>query len=312
MRWLIVATWLPNHRITILMIIPQGIVSPLGRCRGGIDTDVVVSSTLYHFLTPVAKDITLIARGSLGTIVGISTRECCQRSDSWFGNSNIVEALLLQVTIPIDTEVLSQSVGVDTDMIVGYGRYRRIMRTIAYRARNVIIEITCQASTSIIGVGHTIINLAGSSVTIVVGRRILITSEHFLTMDVRIQVADVGSITMTETGGRKALTIVINHHGTPDDLVTTIPIDIGDGIVVIALSIPRRTSLIISPLPTHVESMGRWIDIISDKLMAGIDTTTEEDARMLAIEIRRTIEVLARAVTITVTPSRFQIGLACF
>ena len=311
-RRLVVTAWLPYHRIAILMIVPQRVVAPRSRSRSGIDADIVATRSLYHFLTPVTKDITLIARGSLGTIVGISTRECCQRSDSWFGNSNIVEALLLQVTIPIDTEVLSQSVDIDTDMVISHSRYRRIMRTITYRTRNVVIEVTSQASTRIVGIGHTIINLAGSCVTIVVGRSILITSEHFLTMDVRIQVADVGSITMTKSCCRKTLTIVINHHGTPDDLVTTIPIDIGDGIVVIALSIPRRTRLIVGPLPTHVESMSRWIDIVSDKLVAGIDTTTEEDARMLAIEIRRTKEVLAAAMTIAITPSSLQISLACF
>ena len=69
MRWLIVATWLPYHTIAILMIVPQRVVTPLGWFGGGIDADVVIGSTLDNFLAPVTKDITLIARCCLGTVV---------------------------------------------------------------------------------------------------------------------------------------------------------------------------------------------------------------------------------------------------
>ena len=186
------------------------------------------------------------------------------------------------------------------------------MRTMTYGTRNVIIEITSQAATIIIGICLTIIYLAGSCITIVVGWIILITSEHLLTMDIRIKITYMLGITMTETSSRKSLTVIVNNHRTPYNLITSIPIHIGNDIVVIALPIPRRTRLVVGPLPANIQRMSIRIYIVCDKLVAGIDTTTQEDTWMLAIQIRSTEEVLTAAMTITITPSCLQISLACF
>ena len=186
------------------------------------------------------------------------------------------------------------------------------MRTMTYGTRNVIIEITSQAATIIIGICLTIIYLAGSCITIVVGWIILITSEHLLTMDIRIKITYMLGITMTETSSRKSLTVIVNNHRTPYNLITSIPIHIGNDIVVITLTIPRRTRLVVGPLPANIQRMSIRIHIVCDKLVAGIDTTTQEDAWMLAIQIRSTEEVLTAAMTITITPSCLQISLACF
>ena len=44
-------------------------------------------------------------------------------------------------------------------------------------------------------------------------------------------------ITMTKTGGRKAFAIIINDHRAEAYLITSVPVDIGNGIIVIALSV---------------------------------------------------------------------------
>ena len=73
MRRLVVATHLPYHRVAILMVVPQGVVAVFRRSRCGIDADAVVGSAHDDFLTPVAKDVALIARGSLRVVVGHRT-----------------------------------------------------------------------------------------------------------------------------------------------------------------------------------------------------------------------------------------------
>ena len=303
MRWLIVAARLPYHAVAILMIVPQRIVTPLGWLIGGVDADVVIGSTLDNLLTPVAKDITLITRCSLGTIVGISTEEGSYRSFTRLSYLCIIEALLQEVTIPINTEVHAKSIGIGTHMFICNRRDRSIVCTMTNSSREIIIEITCQTTTIIVGISLAIIYLAGCCITIVVGWIILITSEHLLTMDIRIEISYMLSITMTETCGREALTIIIYNHRTPYYLITSIPIHIGNDIVVIALTIPRRTWLVVGPLPANLQVVSLWIHIVCDELVAGIDTTAQEDAWMLAIQIRSAEEVLAAAMTIAITPS---------
>ena len=179
-------------------------------------------------------------------------------------------------------------------------------------SREIIIEITCQATTIIVGISLSIIYLAGCCITIVVGWIILITSEHLLTMDIRIEISYMLGITMTETCSRESLTVIINHHRTPNNLITSIPIHIGNDIVVVTLTIPRRTRLVVGPLPADIQIVSLWIHIVCDELVAGIDTTSQEEAWMLAIQIRSTEKVLATTMTIAITPSCLQIFLSIF
>ena len=312
MRRLVVSAWLPYHRIAVLMIVPQRVVAPRSRSGRSIDADIVATRALYHFLTPVAEHIALETRSSLGSVVGKGTHKSFQSTLSWLGYLCIIEALLLQVAIPVDTEVHAQTIRIPCYMVIGNGRYRRIMRTVTYGTRNVIIEITSQAATIIIGICLAIIYLARSCIAIVVGRSILVAGKHLLTMDIRIKITYMLSITMTETCSRKSLTIIIDNHRTVYDFVTSIPIYISYDIVVITLTIPWRTRLVVGPLPANSQGMSLRIYIVCDKLMTGIDTTTQEDAWMLAIQIRSTEEVLTAAMTIDITPSSLQISLTCF
>ncbi len=78
----------------------------------------------------------------------------------------------------------------------------------------------------------------------------------------------------------------------------------------IALTIPGRACLIVGPAPTLCQLVGSGIHIESHELMTGVDTTTQENTRFAAIQIRGAEEMLGRAVTITVTPGFIQICLA--
>ena len=151
MRRLVVSAWLPYHRIAVLMIVPQRVVAPRSRSGRGIDADIVATRALYHFLTPVAEHIALETRSSLGSVVRKGTHKSFQSTLSWLGYLCIIEALLLQVAIPVDTEVHAQTIRISCYMVIGNGRYRRIMRTVTYCTRNVIIKITSQTATIIIG-----------------------------------------------------------------------------------------------------------------------------------------------------------------
>ena len=179
-------------------------------------------------------------------------------------------------------------------------------------SNKIIGKVTSHATAIIATARKTIVYLTCCSISIVVGWSILVTSSHLLSMNIRIEITYMLGITMTETSGRKSHTVIINHHRTPYNLITSIPIHIGNDIVMIALTIPRRTRLVVGPLPSNIQRMSLRIYIVCDELVSGIDTTTQEDAWMLAIQIRSTEEVLAAAMTIAITPSFLQVFFSIF
>ena len=184
------------------------------------------------------------------------------------------------------------------------------MCAVSYRTGNSVIEISGKSTTGIVGICHTIVYLARCGVTIVVGGIVLVAGKHFLTVYVRIKVAHVLGVAMTETCGGQSQTIVVNHHRTPYYLVASVPVDVGDRVVVVALSIPRRTRLVVSPSPSHVESMCSRVNVVGNKLVTSVDASSQKDARMLTVEIWRTKEVLAASVSVAVTPCSLKVGFA--
>ncbi len=112
-RSLIVSAHLPNHGLTVLMVVPQSVVSPFCLYICGINTDIIVGRTHYHFLTPVTENISLIARCALGIIVGHTSLESGYRAFSHLIYSTggilpvgIVKSLGAKVSVPIYTEIL--------------------------------------------------------------------------------------------------------------------------------------------------------------------------------------------------------------
>ena len=80
----------------------------------------------------------------------------------------------------------------------------------------------------------------------------------------------------------------------------------------IALTIPRAARCVTIPAPALRQFVGSGVDIQCYHLVAGIDTTSQEDAGLASVQIGRTKEVLRRAVTVAVTPGCFQVAFAIF
>ena len=131
-------------------------------------------------------------------------------------------------------------------------------------------------------------------------------------MLIGIEITAVLCITMTETGSGKTISIIVNHHRSEHDLIATIPIHIGHSIIVKALSVPRRTYTVAIPAPALAQLMGTGIHVECNHLVTGIDTTGKENARLAAIQIGCAEEMLRGAVSITITPGFFQVGLTAF
>ena len=127
---------------------------------------------------------------------------------------------------------------------------------------------------------------------------------------IRIKVADMLCVTVSETGGAESLTIVVDDHRAEADLVASVPVDISDTIVMVSLSIPGASRSVAVPTPACGELMCRRIHVEGNHLVASIDATCEEDAGLMTVEIGRTEEVLRAAVTIAVAPRFGKIRLA--
>ena len=125
-RRLVVAAHLPYHRLTILHVMPECVVTPFCGDGGGVDTDLVVGSTHHYLFAPVTEDVALVAWCCLGIIV---CQRACKRCDGIACSRLIdtsgriacacpVEGLFKQVSVPVDAEVHVER-NVLWNMIVG-------------------------------------------------------------------------------------------------------------------------------------------------------------------------------------------------
>ena len=205
--------------------------------------------------------------------------------------------------VPIDAEVDSHAqIGESVNVVVYDTADGCVVTAETHGTREVVRKVASYRTSIVIGTGLAIIDLRCRGVTVVVVGVILVAGKCLLTMDIGIEVSHVVGIAMTESCGRKAESIVIDDHRTEDDLIASVPIDVGNGVVMIALSVPR-TGRVAIPAPTLHELVGSRIDIEGNELMTRVDTTTQEDAGLLAIEIGCAEEVLRTAVAITIAPS---------
>ena len=136
------------------------------------------------------------------------------------------------------------------------------------------------------------IYLACRGITIVVARLVFVAGVNLLSVNIRIEVAAMLCVTMSETCCGKSLAIVIDNHGAETYLVASVPVDIGNAEVMISLSLPRSVG-IVEPSPALLQRMCGRVNIVCNHLVTCVYTTCKEDAWFLAVEIRSTEEVLA-------------------
>ena len=129
-----------------------------------------------------------------------------------------------------------------------------------------------------------------------------------MAVNIGVEVAVVLGIAVTQTCRGEAVTIVVDHHRTETDLIAPVPVHVGDGIVVIALSVPGAGCVVV-PSPALCQLVGVRIHVEGNHLMTGIDAPGQEDARLAAVETRGSEEMLRRAVAVAVAPGCSQVGL---
>ena len=197
-------------------------------------------------------------------------------------------------------------------MIVGHAAYCRVMSGASETAWIFIAEVTHHRATIIIATGLTVINFRCCGITVVVVGIILVASIYFMSVNIRIEVSMVLGIAMTKSCGRQTMSVVIDYHGAETYLITSVPVYVGNSIVMIALSIPCGTCCIVTPAPTFNQFVCGWIYIIGNHLMASVDTACQENAGLTTVQIGCTEEMLCGTVTIAVTPSTRKVGLTVF
>ena len=155
-----------------------------------------------------------------------------------------------------------------------------------------------------------IIDLAGGSVAIVIGGRVLVAGKDFLSVAIGIEVAHMLGVAMSEAGSTESLAVVVDDHRAEADLVASVPVDISNRIVVVSLPVPGTARRVAVPAPACGELVCRRIHVEGNHLVAGVDTAGEEDAGLVTVEIRSAEEVLRAAVAVAVAPGLLQVGLA--
>ena len=146
-------------------------------------------------------------------------------------------------------------------------------------------------------------------IAVVVARIVLHAGINLQAVNIRIEIAHMLGIAVSETSSGESLTVVVDHHRAKHNLVATVHIDIGYCIVVVALTLPRAVAVVV-PAPALRQLVGSGINVVGNHLVAGVDTACQEDAGLAAIEIRCTEEVLRTAVSIAVAPGAVQVALA--
>ena len=135
--------------------------------------------------------------------------------------------------------------------------------------------------------------------------RVFVDSEDFETGTIRIEVGDVHGVTVTELGGVARSTITVDTHGTVDDFVAAIAVDVGDadavvalaavgigavgGAVFIAVEEPALGEFAVAPVPR-------------DEGGAGVVAAAHDNAGADAVEVGDASEEAIDAVAVAVSP----------
>ena len=246
MGWLVIAAHLPHHGLTILHVVPKRIVAPGSDIGCGVDADGVVVGAHHHLFAPVAKEVALIAGRSLGVVVGLRAGECLDEALAIFIDATggvlavgIVEALFEQVAVPIDAHVVGQTrLGESCNVVIGDAADGVVVRRETHGSGDVVGEVACHAASVIAAACLAIVDLAGGGVAIVVGRLVFVAGIDFMSVHIGVEVAVVLGIAVTESRGGESVSVVVDDHGTEANLIATVPVHIGHGIVMVAVAIP--------------------------------------------------------------------------
>ena len=81
-----------------------------------------------------------------------------------------------------------------------------------HRSGKVVREVTRHASPVVSGISHAVVYLRRRSVTIVVGWFVLVAGEDFVSVYVRVEIAVMLGISVSQSCGRQSLSVVVDDH----------------------------------------------------------------------------------------------------
>ena len=155
-----------------------------------------------------------------------------------------------------------------------------------------------------------IIDSAASRIAVVGTGLVLIASKDLLSFAVGVEVAAMLCVAVAVTCCGKSFAIVVYDHRAVDDFIASVPVHVGDAEVVVSFAEPWAARFIVEPPPTLHQFVGFRIHIVGNHLVARVDAACQKDARMAAVQIRRTEKELVGAVAVTVAPCGVQVRFA--
>ena len=155
-----------------------------------------------------------------------------------------------------------------------------------------------------------VVDPAGGGIAEIGSGFVFVAGLDFLSFVVGVEVTAMLCVTVAVACCGKAFAVVVNDHRTVDDFITSVPIYVGNTEVVVSFSEPWAARFVVEPPPTFHQFVGFRIHIVGNHLVACVDAACQKDARMAAVQIRRTEKELVGAVAVTVAPCGVQVRFA--
>ena len=292
----------------------------LGGDRRGKNAELlVVGGTEYDLFAPVAEEVDAESRGGFGAVVGGASFGGEDHVVGFlfpipFRNTVAVEDFAEEVAVPPDAEIARGGV-----LLGDFFALHSVEAADAgaaggphFIAGVTRVEIEGETAADVGGgfgaAGFAPEQCAGGGVAEFDGVgvfRVFVDIEDFETGTVRIEVGDVHGVTVTELGGVARSTITVDTHGTVDDFVAAIAVDVGDadavvalaavgigavgGAVFIAVEEPALGEFAVAPVPR-------------DEGGAGVVAAAHDNAGADAVEVGDASEEAIDAVAVAVAP----------
>ena len=196
MGWLVVAHRLPHHALTVLVVVPEGVVAVVCLQISSVHAYIfIICSAHDDFLAPVADDVAH-GRGSVlrpvavgGAVGGKDGRAVClEHTGGSLTRAGSVETFLQQVAVPVDAPVVGEAGRAASDDLVGYARDGARLAAVANGSGIGIGEVTAKGAAVITRRLQTVIDFRRGGVAVVHGWLVLVAGKDFLSVTVGVEV----------------------------------------------------------------------------------------------------------------------------
>ena len=317
---LVVAAHLPGHRLAVLHVVQQGINAPprFHRRRINPQGHVVVRAG-DDFLAPVAQDVGLQGGRVLRPVVQLraGSREDGRPRTELMHHGRAfrpvaVQGLRAEVAVPVNPEIVVNALRAAVQDFVRHGAEQPHAGCHGLASRILVGEVAGHRTPAVAPVMVHVVNLAGGGVTVVRPLRVLVAGENLLPLAVGVEVAAMLGVAVSQPRGGEPLAVVVDDHRAVDNLVPSVPVHIGNAIIVVSLPEPGAAPVAAVPTPPLRQLVGRRVDVVRDHLVPRIDAPRQEEARVPPVEVRRTEEELVGTVAGAVSPCRVDVRLPVF